>query len=350
MDEALEETKELAITSGLKILETIVQPREKLDPKYCVGAGKADEIVERAKKLDADLILFHQNLSPNQSRNVNNLTPLPVIDRTQLILDIFAQRAKSHDGKLQVELAQLRYTIPRLRERDTKMSRLVGGIGGRGPGETKLEIHQRRARDKMARLERQMEEIAKHRATARQLRKDKRVPIVAIVGYTNAGKSTLLNTLTHAEALAEDKPFATLDPFSKRLRFPKDREIVLTDTVGFIRDLPPDLIAAFRATLEEIGEADLIVHVIDVSTEGYDERMKIVDQLLEQLGYREIPRILALNKVDRLSMEIARVIGRTLDGIPISARASSSLRPLMQQIETRLWRPSVGGGIMSLAN
>lgn len=336
-DEDLTETQELARTAGLEILDTIVQHRDKPDPKYCVGEGKIEDISLRAIQYGADILLFQENLSPNQVRHLYDRTELKVIDRTQLILDIFAQRAKSHDGKLQVELAQLRYALPRLREKESMLSRLVGGIGGRGPGETTLEIHRRRAKDRINRLEKEIESISMKRAAKRGLRGRKNVPIVSIVGYTNAGKSTLLNTLTGATALVEDKLFATLDPFSKRLRFPRERELILTDTVGFIRNLPHDLIAAFRATLEEIGEADVLLHVVDVSNEYYDHQARIVDQILEELGYNEIPQILVLNKMDLIGEAAGLRIANSLGGIAISATEAETTRPLLARMESALW-------------
>jgi len=338
LEEDLEETKELARTVGLEIADVVVQGRDKPDPKYLVGRGKLDEILLHASQHQADLLLFQQNLSSNQSRHLNDATPLRVIDRTQLILDIFAQRANSHDGKLQVELAQLRYTLPRLREFGTQLSRLVGGIGGRGPGETKLEIHRRRAHDRMNRLEREINQIAQKRAAKRALRRRKNVPVVSIVGYTNAGKSTLLNSLTYATALVEDKPFATLDPFSKRLRFPQDRELILTDTVGFIRNLPPDLIAAFRATLEEIGEADLLLHVLDISGVDYSARVSVVDGILRDLGFEKIPQILVCNKADRLEAKVAERIAYSLGGVAVSALKAETCKPLLDLMEAKLWQ------------
>jgi GTP-binding protein HflX len=339
-EEDLHETRELARTAGVEIVDTIVQHRDRPDPKYCVGEGKIEEISSRAIRHGADLLLFQENLSPNQIRHLYDRTERKVLDRTQLILDIFAQRAKSHDGKLQVELAQLRYTLPRLREKESMLSRLVGGIGGRGPGETKLEIHRRRAKDRIHRLEKEIEGIALKRASKRGLRDRRSIPVVSIVGYTNAGKSTLLNTLTGAAALAEDRLFATLDPFSKRLRFPKERELILTDTVGFIRDLPKDLIAAFRATLEEIGEADALVHVVDVSDEHHETRIHVVHGILEELGYGKIPRIMVFNKTDRVDRNWAERVASRYEGVTISAIDPATTPPLLTRIEGALFSRS----------
>ncbi|MCB1198873.1 MAG: GTPase HflX, partial [Deltaproteobacteria bacterium] len=260
----------------------------------------------------------------------------PIIDRTQLILDIFAQRAKTHEGKLQVELAQLQYTLPRLREKNTQMSRLVGGIGGRGPGETKLEIHRRRARDKIGKLQKQLDKIKENRILKRQSRNKNNVPIVSIVGYTNAGKSTLLNALTQSKALSEDKLFATLDPFSKRLRFPKDQEIILTDTVGFIRDLPPALMDAFQATLEEIHDATLILHLIDGSNPHCEQHIEVVDAILGKLNMQDIPQIKVFNKQDQVTADTLEEIAKRYQALTVSALDRKSLPPLMELLEEKL--------------
>ena len=252
------ELRELCRTANVRVSGVMEQRRHESDPKYLVGRGKLEEILIRAMQVDANALIFDPDLTPVQAHAIADFTDLKVIDRTMLILDIFAQRAKSRDGKLQVELAQLRYRLPRLHEKNTMMSRLTGGIGGRGPGETKLEENRRRARERIHRLEKEIDRFGEQRAGRRAERVRRGLPIVAIVGYTNAGKSTLLNTLTGSEVLAEDKLFATLDPTTRRLRFPREREIILADTVGFIRDLPRDLARAFRATLEELDQADLL--------------------------------------------------------------------------------------------
>ena len=246
----LAELYELCRTAGVHVVDTIVQRRQELHPKWGVGRGKVEEINLRALQLGVDLLVFGQDLTPGQMRAITDDTDLRLIDRTQLILDIFAQHATTADGKLQVELAQLKYNLPRLSNRNTGMSRLTGGIGGRGPGETKLEINRRRANDRIRQLEKDIEKLSTQRQLRRHRRLQRDVPVVAIVGYTNAGKSTLLNQLTQSQVLSEDKLFATLQPTSRRLRFPDDREIIFTDTVGFIHDLPADLVAAFKATLE----------------------------------------------------------------------------------------------------
>ena len=269
------------------------------------GAASSQQILMRAMQLGAEMVIFDQDLTPAQARAVSDFTELKVLDRTMLILDIFAQHADSRDGKLQVELAQLKYVLPRLVEKNTMMSRLTGGIGGRGPGETKLEMSRRRARERIRLLEGKRKEVAAARRLRRQRRGQRAVPVVAIVGYTNAGKSTLLNALTDGNARAENKLFATLDPISRRLRFPEEREVVLTDTVGFIRDLPADLVEAFRATLEELEDADLLVHVVDLGDPDHEQQVAAVSSILRDLDLAEKPRLLAGNKTDRLAPDEA---------------------------------------------
>jgi GTP-binding protein HflX len=331
------ELRELCRTAGVAVLDTLVQRRERADPRYAVGRGKLEEIVLRANQLGAELLIFDPDLTPAQARALGDATELKVIDRSMLILDIFAQHATTRDGKLQVELAQLRYTLPRLVAKNTMMSRLTGGIGGRGPGETKLEINRRRARERIARLERQLRSVADQRSRRRALRRRKGLPVVSIVGYTNAGKSTLLNTLTHGGALAADKLFATLNPTSRRLRFPTERELIINDTVGFIHDLPAELVAAFRATLEELSETDLLVHVVDASAAEFRDQIGAVERILAELELDDPPRLLVFNKIDRLEAEELAQRNRAYDAIAISALDEESTRPLMQAIEQRLW-------------
>lgn len=326
------ELLELCKTAGLKVVDQAIQRKDKPDVKSFFGHGKLLSIAEDALFKEADYLVFLQDLSPTQLSNIGKLTDLKVIDRTQLILDIFAKRAQSHDGKLQVELAQLKYMLPRLRERETHLSRLTGGIGGRGPGETKLEVHTRRARDKINHLEKKLKQLEKKRLEKRKSRIRNQVPIVSILGYTNAGKSTLLNSLTQAKAMAEDKLFATLDPFSKRLRFPQEKEVILTDTVGFIRNLPKDLMQAFKATLEEIQDAQLLLHVIDSSNPAFHDHIEIVDQILTELDCQNIKKLLVFNKVDLLDPGHAKEICQHYDAIGISALNKESCRPLIQEI------------------
>ena len=339
LDNRIHELKELCRTAGVPVLDVIIQKRPQIDPKYLIGKGKLDDLVTRAMQADATMIVFDHNLTPAQANAISNATELKVIDRTMLILDIFGQHAHSRDGKLQVELAQLKYTMPRLDERNTMMSRLTGGIGGRGPGETKLEVNRRRAREKIHLLEQQIEQLGKRRGQRRGLRTRSELPIVSIVGYTNAGKSTLVNTLTRGDVLVEDKLFATLDPTSRRLRFPDEREIIITDTVGFIRDLPKDLVAAFRATLEELEEADLLIHVVDAADPAREGQIAAVERILGDLNLLEKPRLLVFNKTDKLSSDqIVELAAEREKSIAVSAKNEDSTHPLLVALERSLWK------------
>jgi GTP-binding protein HflX len=329
--ESLKELVELAVSANVTVLDTVLQRRRKVNPRLILGKGKLAEIMISALQLDANLLIFNQELNPSQIRSITDFTDLRVIDRTQLILDIFARRAMSREGKLQVEMAQLKYMLPRLSSRDDALSRLTGGIGARGPGETKLEIDRRRINDRLARLGKELKQVSKERYRRRAQRRKKDLPILSLVGYTNAGKSTLLNTLTNSKIFAEDKLFATLDPTSRRLRFPTEMEVILTDTVGFIRNLPEELVQAFMATLEELQEADLLIHVIDVSNPVYRDHMKIVDKLLNELDLGDIPVMKLFNKIDLVEEpELTRqaVAG---EGLVISAVESETLRDFLTQ-------------------
>src|SRR5579864_4704430 len=301
----MRELQELSRTAGTGVVDSVVQMRDHVDPKLVMGKGKLEEVVVRAIERDASVLVFDRELSPAQASSVAKHTDLKVIDRTQLILDIFAQRAQGRDGKLQVELAQLKYAMPRLGLKDDALSRLTGGIGGRGPGETKLEIGRRRAKERVAHLEAQLRKLSRQREQRRRKRARGGVPTVAIVGYTNAGKSTLLNTLTGADVLAEDRLFATLETRSRTLRCGwagwGEREVVLTDTVGFIRNLPKDLFAAFRATFEEAADADLLLHVVDASDAASDEHVRTVLNVLGELDLGALPRLLVFSKMDLLA-------------------------------------------------
>lgn len=341
-EDSVAEMEELARTAGVEVVDTVIQIRREIDPKTVLGQGKIEEITLRALELGVELLIFDRDLSPSQLRAITNSTDLKVLDRTMLILDIFARRAKSRDGKLQVELAQLKYALPRLVEKSTAMSRLTGGIGGQGPGETKLEIHRRRARDRINRLEKQIEQLSVQRNVRRKRRRSARVPQVAIVGYTNAGKSTLLNALTRSDVLAEDKLFATLDPTSRRVRFPSDHELVLTDTVGFIRDLPKDLVNAFKATLEELEEADLVLHVMDAADALFDEKRKAVEKILADLGIEDIPRLVVLNKIDLANRLLVTAQRRATDGVPVSALTREGLAELVTRVESEVFEARGG--------
>jgi GTP-binding protein HflX len=341
--DSLNELEELAWSCGIDVVDRIVQHRKQADPRFLLGSGKLQELSLSALQQDITLLIFDQEMNASQIRSITDQIDIKVIDRTQLILDIFAQRAKSREGKLQVELAQLKYMLPRLVTKNTAMSRLTGGIGGRGPGETKLEINRRRARDRINRLEKSLEDVILHRKQQKSRRQKKGLPIISIIGYTNAGKSTLLNTLTQSQVLAEQRMFATLDPSSRRLRFPRDIDVIITDTVGFIRDLPKELQVAFRATLEELESADILLHVIDVSNERFEDQIQSVERILEALNLQHIPTIRVLNKMDRIDSESLMRYTRLYDGTPISAVNRATLMPLIQQLEdmiqTRLTQP-----------
>ena len=337
-ESAVEELEELARSAGVEVAEVITQQRSRVDPRTVVGAGKLQDLVIHCFQSDVDLVIFDDNLTPTQARNLAERLELRVIDRTQLILDIFAQHASTRDGKLQVELAQLRYVLPRLAQRDTSLSRLAGGIGGRGPGETKLEIDRRRVRDRVARLERECRTLQRQREGRRARRSRRGLPVLSIVGYTNAGKSTLLRALTKSDVHVEDKMFATLDPASRRLRFPRDREMIVTDTVGFIRDLPPDLVSAFRATLEELREADLFLHVVDASADDAERRIAAVRGVLEEIGLGETPELLVFNKIDRLAAGQGDAVAAKAGGVAVSALGRDGLRGLLECAEAQLWR------------
>src|ERR687893_1303931 len=288
-----------------------IQRRQAIDPRTVLGRGKLDELIIRALQLGADMLVFDSELSPAQVRSLSEATDLKVIDRSQLILDIFAQRAQSKEGKIQVELAQLKYLLPRLiMGQNSAFSRLAGGIGGRGPGETKLETDRRRVRDRISRLEKEIEHQRTRRQERRKGRARRDLPVISIVGYTNAGKSTLLNTLTSSEVLAEQRMFATLDPTSRRLRLPREQEVIINDTVGFIRDLPPDLLAAFRATLEEISGSDLLIHLVDASNPRWQQQLEAVERILGELKLTEIPRLVVFNKADLVDAESLQAILR----------------------------------------
>jgi GTP-binding protein HflX len=331
--ESLAELRDLARSSGLEIAGSVTQQRRKSDPRLLIGPGKLQELAILALQEAATVIIFDQELNPSQIRSITDQIELKVIDRTQLILDIFAQRAQTREGKLQVELAQLKYLLPRLVVKNTAMSRLTGGIGGRGPGETKLEINRRRARDRIAGLEKALFSVTKHRQQQKAKRHKKDLRVISIVGYTNAGKSTLLNTLTKSNVAAESRLFATLDPSSRRLRFPRDIEVIITDTVGFIKDLPNDLMVAFRATLEELEDADLLLHIIDISNPRYEEQIKSVEKILADLNLQNRATIRVLNKMDRISPQSGARLARKLKGIAISARSKVTLLPLINEME-----------------
>lgn len=335
-EERLEELAELLRSANGTVLEAVIQRTQEIHPKYLLGSGKLKEVVIKALQRGADLLVFDQTLTPAQVQAISEVTDMKVIDRTQLILDIFARRAHSREGKIQVELAQLKYLLPRLSGRHTALSRLGGGIGGRGPGETKLESDRRRVRDRIAHLERELANFARHQAQRRARRVRHMVPIISIVGYTNAGKSTLLNALTHSHVSAEDRPFDTLDTSSRRLRFPRDREVIITDTVGFMRDLPAELTGAFRTTLEELRDADLLLHLVDATAHDLEGEMEAVEKILADLDLDRVPRILVFNKCDRLPVAEAEILCHRFGSLGVSALRLETLEPLIARLERAL--------------
>jgi GTP-binding protein HflX len=332
-EDSVEELRELAESSDVFVLHSVIQRPKEINPKYLMGEGKIKELVITAMNRGATLLVFDQDLTPSQIKSISELTELKVIDRSQLILDIFARRAHSRDGKVQVELAQLKYRLPRLTGKGTAMSRLMGGIGGRGPGEMKLEIDRRRVRDRIALLERELKALGKARSQRKARRVQAKIPIVSIIGYTNAGKSTLLNALTKSRTFVEDKLFATLDTASRRLRFPREREVVITDTVGFIRDLPRDLMAAFRSTLEELEDADLLLHVVDVSNPRFEQHISSVERILAELKLSDKKRLLVFNKIDRLTGEEVENLATRFGAVEVSALDTNTFCPLLDSIE-----------------
>ncbi len=328
--DSMDELAELAKSDGIVVLDTIIQRRHKASPRFIIGRGKLGEIMLRALLLNANLLVFDQELNASQTHSIIQYTELRVIDRTQLILDIFARRALSREGQVQIEMAQLKYMLPRLESRDDALSRLSGGIGTRGPGETKLEIDRRRIKDRLAKLETKLKTISQERHQRRERRRKKEVPVISLVGYTNAGKSTLLNALTHSRILAEDKLFATLDPTSRRLRFPEDVEVIITDTVGFIRDLPAELLKAFQSTLEELHEADVLVHVVDSSNPRCEEQVRVVNGLLADLDLH-LPTLMVLNKIDLADPELVKRLAAEYRAVPVCALRPETFADFLRQ-------------------
>src|SRR5438270_7857490 len=342
LQDSLEELAELANSAGAEVVDTVTQKLQKPTAPYYIGKGKAEAIKHSLQDREVTSVIFDDELSPAQGRNLENLLARKVLDRTQLILDIFAQRARSREGRLQIELAQLQYLLPRLTRMWSHLSRQSGGIGTRGPGETQLEVDRRRVQERIARLERELEAVRKHRSVQRQGRKRHQWPVAGVVGYTNAGKSTLLNLMTGADVLAIDKLFATLDPTTRSFTLPNNQRVLLTDTVGFLRKLPHTLIESFKATLEEVSEADLLIHVVDLSHPRVDEHMRAVDNVVKELGAFGKQTLMVFNKIDRVANdELIGVYRNKFPGsVAISARTGAGVAGLVQTLQDELasWR------------
>jgi GTP-binding protein HflX len=334
---SLEELAQLAASAGARVVGSALQERQRRDPATLVGRGKVDEVKARCVQEQANLVLFDEDLSPAQQRNLERELDRKTLDRTQLILDIFARRARTREGRLQVELAQLDYLLPRLAGRGVLLSRLGGGIGTRGPGETKLETDRRRIRQRIQSVRRQIEHVRRERLTRRQARERREAPVVALVGYTNAGKSTLFNALTRGSAAVSDQLFMTLDPLVRKVRLGPGRELLLVDTVGFVQKLPHALVAAFRATLEEVVEADLLLHVVDAGAAGIEEREAAVLAVLREIGAGERPSLLVLNKADLATPERLAALAEARPGCAtVSALRGEGLEPLLENVASRL--------------
>jgi GTP-binding protein HflX len=336
-EESLDELSELARSARLVPVMRVIQRPKSLHPKYLIGQGKLKETIMSALQQQADLLIFDQELTPLQVKAIGEVTEMKVLDRTQLILDIFAARARTREARVQVELAQLQHRLPFLSERSTALSRLTGGIGGRGPGETRLEIDRRRAHDRIGRLSREHEALSVARTHRRRVRQDRRIPILSLVGYTNAGKSTLLNALTKSDIETGEVLFETLDTTTRRLKFPREREVILTDTVGFIRSLPSDLLGAFRSTLDELKDAHLLIHVVDISNPRFVQQMETVEQTLGDLSLSGTPVLRVFNKMDRVPPETTEVLCTRYDATAVCALDLESLTPLLLAIEARVW-------------
>jgi GTP-binding protein HflX len=337
IEDSMDELCELCRACNVEVLDTVIQRAKDVNPRYLLGMGKLKELIIDALSKGAGLLVFDQDLSPSQSKAVADLTELKVVDRSQLILDIFARRAHSRDGKVQVELAQLKYRLPRLTGKGSAMSRLAGGIGGRGPGEMKLEIDRRRVRDRITLLTKELEKLSLARTQRKQRRAQSSLPIISIVGYTNAGKSTLLNNLTDSRTFTEDKMFATLDTTSRMLRFPRRRDVIMTDTVGFIRDLPKDLVVAFKATREELEDADLLLHLVDISNPGFEKHIASVDKTLQELNLSEKNVLLVFNKTDRVPQCEVEHLVRRFGAVAVSAIDNTTFGDLLRSLEEKIF-------------
>jgi GTP-binding protein HflX len=342
VEDSLTELRQLAATAGAEVVDTVVQKLDKPTAPFYIGKGKAEEVARRCGEKRATSLIFDDELSPAQGRNLEELTHRKVLDRTQLILDIFARRARTREGRLQIELAQLQYLLPRLTRMWTHLSRQSGGIGTRGPGETQLEVDRRRVQDRIARLIRDLQEVRKHRTVQREGRLRRNWPMASLIGYTNAGKSSLLNRLTNAGVPAEDKLFATLDPTTRQFVLPNRQKVLLTDTVGFIRKLPHTVIESFKATLEEVQLADLLIHVVDLSHPQHHEQMAAVEETIAELGAHGKQTVIVFNKIDTLADPriVESQISRFPGSVAISARTGEGMEAFFQELEVRLaaWR------------
>lgn len=336
VEESIAETRDLCYSAGIAVLDTAIQRPKELHPKYLIGKGKLEETIMKCRQQEADLLVFDEGLTPGQIKNISALTELKVIDRNQLILDIFAQRANTNESKIQVELAQLNYILPRLAEKNAALSRLTGGIGARGPGETKLEVNKSRIRARISFLEKKLEEIRKIRDKKRERRRDSRIPIVSIVGYTNSGKSTLLNLLTKSNVETEDKSFSTLNPTTRLIKYPERKNIIVTDTVGFIKDLPEVLLKAFIATLEELEDADILLHLVDISSPDFEEKMHVVEKLVAKLNLKEKRMLIVFNKIDKIDKTFLNRIEDRFRAVSISCVKKEGIERLLQAVEMEL--------------
>jgi len=342
LQDSLEELRELAATAGAKVVDTVTQKLDHPTAPYYIGKGKAEEVAARCAETGAGSIIFDDELSPAQGRNLEEVTSKKILDRTQLILDIFARRARSREGRLQIELAQLQYLLPRLTRMWTHLSRQTGGIGTRGPGETQLEVDRRRVQERIARLQKDLEEVRKHRAIQREGRARHQWPVVAIVGYTNAGKSSLLNRLTNAGVIAEDKLFATLDPTTRQFVLPNKLKVLFTDTVGFIRKLPTTVIESFKATLEELKSADLLVHVVDLSHPQWQEHIASTEAVIRELEADGKHTLVVFNKIDRLENPeaVQAAMTRHPNSVAVSVKTGENLQEFVDELQNQLsaWR------------
>lgn len=336
VDDYTAEMRDLCYSAGITVVDTVVQRPKELHPRYLIGRGKIEEIVIKCQQAGADLLLFDEELTPGQIKNISAITELKVIDRNQLILDIFASRANTTESRIQVELAQLRYIMPRLTEKSTAFSRLMGGIGGRGPGEQKLEVDRRRVRDRISFLERRLTDICKVRDKKRERRRASLIPIVSIVGYTNSGKSTLLNLLTKSRVEVEDKPFSTLNPTTRIMKYPERKKIILTDTVGFITHLPEVLLRAFMATLEELEDAHLLLHLVDISAADFEDRIGSVENVINSLGLSHKKRLTVFNKTDKIDRTFIPNVEKRYNAVSISAFKKEGIDRLVTAVEGAL--------------